>query len=50
MKKVLDTRVRLAKEVEAFKLQKEKAMAIASGQHNAKQEENVIEEDPDIIF
>ncbi len=44
MKKVLDTRQRLAKEVEAMKLQKEKQSGVQADQGT------MLEDDPDIIF
>jgi hypothetical protein len=46
-KKVLDTRLKLAKETEL--MMKNKASQ-AQGANNTAQAENIIEEDPDIIF
>lgn len=45
MKKVLDTRQRLAKEIEAMKSQKEKALAGTQADQGT-----MLEDDPDIIF
>ena len=48
MKKVLETRQKIAKEVEAMRLSK-----LAQGGHsgeNQEQQGTIVEEDPDIIF